>query len=54
MQEDLKELNTHATSPAADCEEVSRQIVKPHETIACDDGLYIELLSQDTDGASVI
>ena len=54
MQEDLKELNTHATSPAADCEEVSRQIVKPHETITCDDGLYIELLSQDTDGASVI
>lgn len=30
------------------------KIVKPHETIACDDGLYIELLSQDTDGASVI
>ena len=39
MQEDLKELNAHATSSAADCEEVTRQIVKPHETFACDDGL---------------
>ena len=54
IQEDLKELNTYTTSSTADCEEVTRQTIKPHETIPRDDGVYIKLLSQDTDKASAI